>query len=70
MASEAQIKAAYRKAALLHHPDKQAGLSGWKGRGKDRRLEGEGVSRVGSRAQAGGGTRGKQPAGVLPANQC
>lgn len=29
MASEAQIKAAYRKAALLHHPDKQVRAWGW-----------------------------------------
>ena len=26
MASEAQIKSAYRKAALIHHPDKQVGV--------------------------------------------
>lgn len=37
MASEAQIKSAYRKAALIHHPDKQvgvlSGVGGQAGRG-------------------------------------
>lgn len=31
MATEGQIKSAYRKAALIHHPDKQARVEGKRG---------------------------------------
>lgn len=67
MASEAQIKSAYRKAALIHHPDKQVGVLRGAGGQEDRAYgcRAAAVASAPAAQQLGCGPRCPQPAAQL-----